>query len=96
MLIQDMPEDELRSLLTEICETIGIGKLARNRSTIMTNIENSLRRSNCLSRIENVHTETLEDEDTGEPFEQSVLNWGHEPDQYEAKYREVVGAASSA
>lgn len=94
MIVDQMQEEDLRTLLTEVCDKLGIGKLVRNRTTIITNIENGRRRSACLSRIENIHTEMVDDEDTGEPEEHSLLDWGHEPDQYEARYREVIARNS--
>lgn len=88
--IDEMTEQEAKALLNDICAEIGIGGRARTHSVVMTNISNALRRSACLTRIENVHVETYVDED-GERVEESLLNWGQNPEDYLATYKKVVG-----
>lgn len=80
MNINEMSHLELRSLLHNICDTLGIGNDARTRGTILTNIENSTRRSQCLGRVEKFHNS---DEDM-------PLNWGHCPDEYEKSYNRLM------
>lgn len=89
--IDKMTETEAKSLLNDICSAFGIGGKARTCSVVMTNIENSIRRSACLDRIETLYVET-EIDDEGEEVETQLLNWGQNPDDYEATFRKVAGA----
>lgn len=75
--------------LGKIADTFGIGDQARSAGTILANVENSARRSRCLSLIEAHHTITVLDDD-GEEMEEQLLNWGEEPEQYIETYRAVV------
>lgn len=88
--IEEMTEDETKALLNDICSAFGIGGKARTHSIIMTNLENSIRRSACLSRIEALYVETNID-DEGEEVEIQLLNWGQNPDEYETTFRKVAG-----
>lgn len=88
--IDDMNTDELRATLHDVSAAFGIGTAARTRSTIVTNCENARRRLDCLSRVEACHTEVVTDEDTGDNYEQTVLNWGHSSDQYEETYKAAL------
>ena len=87
--IDEMTELEAKALLNDICGKFNIGGKARTHSVVMTNINNALRRSRCLSRIESLHTETHTDE-YGEVTEESLLNWGQEPEEYLATYKNLV------
>lgn len=71
--------------LQEICDIFHIGSAARTHTTIITNVQNAARRSQCLSRIETHHTTTEKDDD-GEDIETCPLRWGDEPDAYLARY----------
>lgn len=88
--IDRMTESEAKSLLNDICSALQIGGQVRNQSVVMTNIKNAIRRSDCLSRIENLYTKTEVDE-SGEEAEVSLLRWGQNPAEYEANFREVAG-----
>ncbi len=88
--IDEMKLDELRATLHDVSTVFGIGTAARSRSTIVTNCENASRRADCLSRVENCHTKTVIDEDTGEEYEETVLNWAHSPEQYDERYKSVL------
>lgn len=74
--------------LQEICDILHIGKAARTHSTIIANVQNAFRRSECLSRIENHHTQVEKDEDE-EETEVCPLRWGDDPDDYLARYKEL-------
>jgi len=80
-LIDSMTEREAKSLLNDIFNVFSIGGYARTRARILTNINNSKRRSDCLGRIENYLSSTEIDED-GQAVEESLLNWGEQPDEY--------------
>jgi uncharacterized Zn finger protein len=88
--IDEMTEREAKSLLNDICCAFGIGGKARNHSVVMTNVENSIRRSRCLDKIETIYVKN-EIDDEGEEVEIQLLNWGQEPDEYEATFRKVAG-----
>ena len=77
---------ELDALVAGIAEAFHIGSEVLSPSVIMTNIENANRRSDCLSAIEReFFTKTVPDGDGGET-EECALNWGHNPEQYVAKF----------
>lgn len=81
--------------LALVCDALGIGELARSRSTILMNVENARRRSDCLWKIEHeffMVSEPDEDEPDGPPFETCLLNWGDDPEQYVKKFGEVLAA----
>lgn len=88
--IDEMTETEAKSLLNDICSAFGIGGNARTPSIVMTNVENSIRRSACLGRIETLYVEN-EIDDEGEEVEIQLLNWGQNPDDYEATFKKVAG-----
>lgn len=90
-----MNELELKRLLNDICDHFGIGEMARTRSTILVNVGNACRRSECLSRIESEHMESEVDGETGETIESSRLRWGESPEKYIKRYRSVVQVAST-
>lgn len=78
-----------------IFDIFHIGSNARNIRTLQVNIKNSSRRSDCLSQIENIVTETLisnEPESYGEEYQESLLNWGESPDQYESRFKAIWDA----
>lgn len=78
--------------LAAIYDAFGIGVKARSPHILMVNIDNALRRSRCLSAVEHtffmVPTEPEDDDD--EPGEECLLNWGHNPEQYVATFREAL------
>lgn len=87
--IDEMTEREAKSLLSDICHIFHIGGISRTPSTILTNVENSYRRCDCLSRIEN-HLTTFEPGDETEAgIEVSLLNWGESPEQYIETFKKV-------
>lgn len=88
--IDRMSESEAKSLLNDICNEFRIGGQARTQSVVMTNLKNTIRRSRCLDRIENLYTKTEVDE-SGEEAEVSLLRWGQDPEEYEDTFREVAG-----
>ena len=91
--IYDMSKTQMTELLNAIADKFSIGRQARTPRIIMANIENSDRRSHCLSRIEDEHTVIVEDED-GE-YNESALVWGEEPDDYIDTYRGVIRTLST-
>ena len=82
--IDDMTERESKSLLNDICNELQIGGAARCDGLILTNLRNSIRRSECLWLIEN-HLTIMED---GE--ESSRLNWGETPEQYIETFKKAI------
>ncbi|HEX7046994.1 MAG TPA: hypothetical protein VF275_05435 [Gammaproteobacteria bacterium] len=80
-----------RDVLDEVCDLFGIGSAVRTRETILANVQNAIRRSDCLWRIEHLpqFCEMVEDDD-GELAQESLLCWGEEPDQYEKRAREIL------
>jgi hypothetical protein len=80
--------------LAKICDLLGIGAAARTEGVILTNIENALRRSDCLSRIEAYHSVT--DGEPGDECEVSLLRWGESPDEYIARYKTIAPNATIA
>lgn len=93
MHVKQMTEQELRNTLHEISDVFGIGLAARTASTIIASVTNAARRSECLSRIEQIHLVVEYDDETGEPAEFSALNWGECPDEYEQRYRSLIASA---
>jgi hypothetical protein len=81
------------ALLNQIGVAFGIGADARSMSTIMVNISNAVRRSQCLSAIERVLTFT--EIDDGEEVETCPLNWGDDPDTYARKFRAYLAEHAS-
>ena len=84
--IEEMTEQQAKALLHTVADIFSIGASARTQVTILTNIKNAARRSNCLFLIEKYHTIIVADDD-GEECEESRLNWGEEPEQYIATYK---------
>lgn len=87
--------EDAAETLALVCDALGIGEMARSRSTILTNIENARRRADCLWRVEHeffMVSEPDEDEPDGPPFETCLLNWGDDPDHYVKKFGEVLAA----
>lgn len=71
--------------IKEICKIFSIGNDADDTTTILTNIGNASRRSNCLSEIENYFTIPGED---GE--ENCLLNWGENPKKYIETFKKLL------
>lgn len=78
---------ECASLLKKIGDLFHIGSAARSEQTILTNIKNAARRSECLSRIEHFLSVLTVDEEDGEEYEETVLNWGSDPDDYIKQFK---------
>jgi len=74
-------------------EIIGVGADARKPSILLTNIENAVRRTACLSRIESIMT-TLRIED-GEEVEECPMNWGARPDEYAEQFKAALDQRGS-
>lgn len=73
--------------LSKVYDAFSIGSAARVPSTLLANVENARRRSECLSRIEHeFFTRTVQDED-GEDTEECPLSWGAEPAEYVEQFR---------
>lgn len=69
-----------------------IGGRARKSGTILANVENARRRSECLGRIED-HLSVTEAADEGEPGDEtkvSLLNWGEPPDEYIKTFKKAI------
>ncbi len=86
--------------LEMIADILGTGSEARkNHATLIRCIENAIRRSDCLSRIERgffmAPTDADEDEDE-EPGEECLLNWGQSPDDYEKQFGKALDAIIAA
>lgn len=78
--------------LNKACEAFSIGTAARTPTVLLANIENSKRRSDCLSAIEReFFTRPCEDEH-GEEGEECLLNWAAEPAEYVKQFREALAA----
>lgn len=98
-MLKEMDEDHARmeraaiiiekqnDALNRAFDAFGIGEKARDTATLLTNINNSRRRSDCLSAIERqFFTRTLKDEG-GEEFEECALNWGADASQYVEQFK---------
>jgi len=88
--IDEMTCSEAKESLNEICAAFKIGGAARTKSTIMANINNSIRREQCLALVESLYTEIEHDEDD-EEVEVSLLRWGEEPSEYFERFRKAAG-----
>lgn len=89
MGIDQLTPEEMRSLLTEIADHLGIGANVRTPTTILTCVANITRRSDCLSQVERFCTRTVIDEE-GEEVTESLLNWGEAPEAYMETFKRVV------
>ena len=81
--------EEAQQMLNEIYDRFSIGLEVRTASTLLTNLDNVIRRSNCLSSIEAHHTSIVMDDD-GEEYEEQLLNWGETPEDYISTYKTVL------
>jgi len=72
---------ELKEQFTGIFNLLGIGEKVRTIGVLRTCIENAVRRSDCLGRVESIMSYKELDEDGNECLE-SFLNWGESPDTY--------------
>lgn len=83
-----------------VFDALGIGTGARTPETLLANVQNLLRREQCLSALERtfftVQTPPDPAEDQDEPGEDCLLNWGHEPDNYVQAFREALGTLFGA
>lgn len=85
------PHEQAAIILNKIADAFGIGSEARKEhGVILTCLENTIRRANCLSAIEReFFTRCAVDED-GNDYEERLLNWGSTPEQYVEQYREIT------
>jgi len=81
--------ERYKAVVDDVANVFHIGEKARTRGTILANVENSSRRSDCLSRIESYLSKIEIDED-GEEVEESLLNWGESPDNYIKRFIEAL------
>lgn len=81
---------ELDQERTAVYDSFSIGSAVRTLPTLLANIGNSLRRSDCLSAVEHeFFTTTITDED-GDEGEECSLNWGSDPKQYVEHFRQAL------
>lgn len=94
--LQGVTDSEATETLKLVCDALSIGTAARSRSTIMANVENARRRSDCLWAVEHgffMVSEPDEDDPEGEPFETCLLRWGDNPEQYAKRFGEALAAS---
>lgn len=73
-----------------------IGMGVRTPQTLLANIENAKRRSDCLSAIEReFFTWLVEDEEEGGEIERCPLSWGAEPDAYVEQFRAALATRAA-
>ncbi|WP_287918081.1 hypothetical protein [Comamonas sp.] len=93
---EGVPAQEFK---TKVFQALGIG-IACDEHVVFVNIENLLRREDCLSAIEREFfmVETPPDESEGdlEPGEECLLNWAHSPEQYVKQFAEALAATQPA
>lgn len=87
--IDELSELDAKALLSTISEKFSIGKEARTASVLLTNVDNVIRRSECLLMIEAYHIVTVED-DNGEPMDEQLLHWGEKPEHYIETYKRAL------
>ena len=76
--------------ISRVCDAFMIGESVRNEETIMANLNNAIRRGNCLSAIEDkFFTRTLVDDEEGE-FDECYLSWGATPEEYVKQFGAVL------
>lgn len=88
--IDEMSEGEAKDLIKAISRRFGIGGASVSGSVLLTNIENAVRRSSCLSEIERFHTVRVDDTDDDDPIEDQLLNWGDSPADYLENYKQIL------
>ena len=83
-------------IVDAICDLFHIGADSRTESVLMSNIKNTIRRTECLDEIERrFFTSEIEDED-GEEAAHCMLNWGVTPDTYATQFGEALIVITSA
>ncbi len=90
MNINDLTAEQAVIVLKQICAIFNIGDNAQATEILLTNIRNAQRRAECLSRIESIHTDTIQDLE-GDEHDDCLLNWSDTPDEYEKRYRCITG-----
>jgi len=86
---------ETPDALSKVYDAFMIGSAVRTPAVLLANVENSRRRSDCLSAIEReFFTETVKDED-GEDTEECGLSWGAEPAEYVEQFRAALTARAA-
>lgn len=83
--------EKAERLLKDIGDALGIGEQARTPDTILFNVKNAVRRSRCLSLIEEHHTILVKDDD-GDDMPEQLLSWGEDPEKYIETYRAVIAS----
>jgi hypothetical protein len=81
-------EQQAIEIVNEIADIFNIGICEITKETILTNVNNAVRRSKCLSQIESYYTIVTMTAD-GEECE-SLLNWGETPELYIKTYTAIV------
>lgn len=77
--------------LARLYDVFHIGNKVRNFATLLANVENAARRSDCLSAIEREFTRTVKDED-GEDTEECPLSWGADAEEYIEQFRAALAS----
>ena len=87
--------EQQMALIEKIADAFHIGSEARTPATIMANVVNVIRRSDCLSAIEREFFTTIVEDEDGEKGEECSLNWGSSPDEYVEQFRAALAAWNS-
>lgn len=87
--IEQMSDEQRHELLNAIVKEFAIGSNAATHPTVITNVQNSIRRCNCLRAIERVF-DTEEVDDDGEEYTDNPLNWGDTPEQYLSRFKKAL------
>jgi hypothetical protein len=80
--------------LGAVYDVFSIGRAARTEETLLANVENANRRSQCLSAIEREFftTEAPDEDIPGLTVEDCPLSWGAEPEEYVKQFRTALAA----
>lgn len=77
--------------LAAVYDAFDIGSAARTIDTLLMCIKNAVRRSACLTAVEDTFfVMPTPPEDDGVPGEECLLNWGHDPAEYVQAFREAL------
>lgn len=81
---------ELQELVDRAYGAFKIGEQARTPAALLTNIENTSRRAQCLSVVETVFFTPPEPEEEDQDYEGCPLLWGAYPAEYVEQFREAL------
>ena len=87
------PAPETNDGLSKVYDAFGIGSAVRNTQTLLANVENAKRRSDCLSAIEReffTRTIRYEDGEEADEADECALGWGAEPAEYVEQFRAAL------